>query len=184
MSTIINDVIYDRDLLVSKSVRSLQTMLRAIASLDPDMPVLIPDGFYGPETVRTVSYFQRREGLPVTGQADTFTHDAIALAFEEALIIAGPSHQIYAALDPGQAILRGERNYHVWLIQAMLNVIALRFPTFRGPEVNGIYDLPTAAQVSLLQRLTGLPETGNMDKITWKHLVRLYDLAAGNGVMP
>ena len=178
---IINDVIFDRERYVGQSVRSLQTMLRTIASLDPEMPMLIPDGFYGPETSRAVSYFQRKHRLPVTGQADGATHAAILEAFEEALIIAGPSQQIYAALDPGQAIMRGDRNYHVWLIQAMLNVIADKYHTFRGPEVNGIYDLPTATQVSRLQRLTGLPETGNMDKITWKHLVRLYDLAAGNG---
>ena len=39
---------------VEQPVRSLQSMLRVIAEDDPRLPVLIPDGIYGPETMAAV----------------------------------------------------------------------------------------------------------------------------------
>ena len=44
---------------VGQPIRSLQSMLRVIAEEDPSHMRLIPDGIYGPETVRAVSLFQR-----------------------------------------------------------------------------------------------------------------------------
>ena len=55
---------------VWQPVRSLQTMLQVIAQNDPDYVSVIPDGIYGPETIRAVAAFQRRHMLPVTGITD------------------------------------------------------------------------------------------------------------------
>ena len=44
--------------LVGQPIRSLQTMLRIIAEANPKHPSVVPDGIYGPDTIRAVTYFQ------------------------------------------------------------------------------------------------------------------------------
>ena len=56
---------------VEQPVRSLQTMLRVIAEDDKSLPTVIPDGIYGPTTANAVTMFQRREGIPATGNVET-----------------------------------------------------------------------------------------------------------------
>ena len=51
---------------VEQPIRSLQTMLRVIAEDDRRLPIIIPDGIYGPSTMVAVTAFQRREGIPIT----------------------------------------------------------------------------------------------------------------------
>ena len=58
---------------VGQPIRSLQTMLRVIAENDPSYVTLVPDGIYGPDTVRAISTFQRKHGIPVTGVTDQAT---------------------------------------------------------------------------------------------------------------
>ena len=74
---------------LSQPIRSLQTMLRVIAEQDTTLPSLIPDGFYGTNTVRSVSAFQRRSGLPVTGITDQMTWDTVVAAYQLALTELG-----------------------------------------------------------------------------------------------
>ena len=54
-------------------VRQLQTQLNRIARNFPAIPVLIPDGIYGPLTAGSVKIFQQIFGLPATGVTDYAT---------------------------------------------------------------------------------------------------------------
>ena len=58
------------DSFIAQPIRSLQTMLRVLAENDDKYVAIIPDGIYGPETVRAVSTFQRQHGLPGLRIAD------------------------------------------------------------------------------------------------------------------
>ena len=83
------------DSFISQPIRSLQTMLRVLAENDDRYVPIIPDGIYGPETVRAVSTFQRYHGLPITGVTDQATWEAVVaslvgiIAFRESLTIPG-----------------------------------------------------------------------------------------------
>jgi hypothetical protein len=44
--------------------------------------------------------------------------------------------------------------------------------------MNGRLDEATAASLEAFQELSGLPQTGELDKVTWKHLALQYPLAA------
>jgi hypothetical protein len=46
--------------------------------------------------------------------------------------------------------------------------------------MTGSLDLSTAEAISAFQYLSGLPETGEVDKITWKHLALQYPLAVNH----
>ena len=95
---------------IGQPIRSLQTMLRVIAEDTPGMYALIPDGIYGPETVRAIAGFQQQHGLPVTGVTDQTTWETIVLLYEEALTEQDEAQPLYIVLDPGQVIRKGERH--------------------------------------------------------------------------
>ena len=48
-------------------ILSLQSMLAVLSKAGGELPSVIPDGVYGPETTRAVSAFQRQNGLPENG---------------------------------------------------------------------------------------------------------------------
>lgn len=169
---------------IGQPIRSLQTMLRVIAENDPSHVRIVPDGIYGPETVRAVSTFQRIHGLPVTGVTDQCTWEAVVAVYEPALIEQDSAFPLDIILNPKQVIRKGERNPHLYLVQGMLLVLSQVYKSVGEPSQSGILDEPTADAISSFQALSGLPMTGNLDKHTWKHLVLQYPLAANLQSIP
>jgi hypothetical protein len=98
--------------------------------------------------------------------------------YDEAIIEQEQAHPLWIVLNPGQVIRRGERHPNLYLVQAMLTVLADYYGSIARPEFTGILDHPTADALSSFQELSGLPMTGNLDKHTWKHLALQYPLAA------
>lgn len=163
---------------IGQPIRSLQTMLRTLAEDNSGYIRLIPDGIYGPETVAAVAAFQRRHGISPTGITDQNTWEAVVAEFEPALIRRDSAHPLYIVLNPGQVIRKGERHPHVYLVQAMLMVLAETYESIGRPGSTGILDDPTSDALAAFQMLSGLPMTGQLDKGTWKHLALQYPLAA------
>lgn len=163
---------------IGQPIRSLQTMLRVLAENDETYVPIIPDGIYGPETVRAVSTFQRNHGLPVTGMTDLATWEAVVSKYEPARIEQDAAHPLYIILEPKQVIRKGERHPNLYLVQAMLIVLAQIYESILPPESTGLLDDATADALVSFQALSALPMTGNLDKNTWKHLTLQYPLAA------
>lgn len=162
---------------LGQPVRSLQTMLRVLAENDYSHPTLVPDGIYGPETMQAVSIFQRKHGLSVTGVTDQATWDAIVAAYEPALIQQAEAWPLEIVLNPGQVIRKGQRHPHVYLVQAILQVLSEVYESVSNPSFTGLLDDSTADSLASFQALNGIPMTGNLDKITWKALALQYPLA-------
>lgn len=163
---------------IGQPIRSLQIMLRVIAEDQPGYVRLIPDGIYGPETVSAVTVFQRAHGLPATGVTDQPTWEAVTAEYEPALIRRDQAWPLYIILNPGQVIRKGERNPYLYLVQSMLTVLAEVYGSIIAPEINGLLDEATADALAAFQLLSALPMTGELDKVTWKHLALQYPLAA------
>ncbi len=163
---------------LAQPVRSLQTMLRVIGENDPLLPGVIPDGFYGPNTVTALSAFQRKYGLPVTGVADQSTWDLLVPVYQDALVSVGNAEPLQVVLNPGQILRRGQRHPVIWLAQAILTVLAEAYAVIPFPGFTGVLDLPTAEALAAFQRLSLLPDTGELDKQTWRHLALQYPMAA------
>ena len=163
---------------IGQPIRSLQTMLRVIAEHSGRIPSLIPDGIYGPETVRTVSLFQREHGLAVTGVADQETWDAVVAVYEPALIDQDEAQSLNIILNPGQVLRKGEKHPHLYLVQSILLVLSEAYGSIGRVEVTGILDDATEDALFSFQQLSGLPATGRLDKRTWKALALQYPLAA------
>ena len=157
-------------------IRSLQTMLHTIAQWDHRIPDVIPDGIYGPTTMQSISAFQRQNGLPVTGIANQETWDEVVEVYEFARIDVGPAEPIEIIIDPGRVYRSGDAHPHIYLIQSILTVLAQDYQSIQAPEHTGVMDEDTISAVLDFQKLAGLDPTGEVDKVTWKHISRHFTL--------
>ena len=162
---------------IGQPVRSLQTMLRTIAEADDRYNSVIPDGIYGPQTVAAVSVFQRNHGLPVTGITDQATWEAIVAVYDPALTRINEAEPLQIVLNPGQVLRRGERHPNVYVLQGILAVLSKTYESIQKPSLTGVLDNATADALTSFQYLSGLPMTGELDKLTWKYLALQYPLA-------
>ena len=165
---------------IAQPVRSLQTMLRVIAQDDERQPSLIPDGIYGNQTMQAVTAFQRNNGLPATGITDQATWEAVVSVYEPAAVRIGPAQPLEIILEPGQVLRRGDKAPNIYVLQAVLQVLSDAYSSITPPTHTGILDDATAISIQTFQELTGLPQTGEADKITWKQLALHYPLASNN----
>lgn len=163
---------------IAQPIRSLQTMLRVIAEDDRRLPTVVPDGIYGPTTMHAVTEFQRQEGLPLTGITDQQTWDRIVQRYEPALIRVDKAEPIEIIMDPGQVFRLGDEGPYIYLMQSLLIWLSKDYQDINEPEHTGVFDEATQTALAAFQLIAGLAETGELDKITWKHLSRHFTLNA------
>lgn len=162
---------------VAQPIRSLQTMLRVIAEDDGSSPTVIPDGIYGPQTIRAISAFQQKHGIPITGVTDENTWNAVVAVYEPALIRIGPAQPLELILEPNQVIRKGEENPNLYVIQAVLLILSEAYGT-PPPSQSGILDEATSESIIHFQQMHALDQTGELDKETWRAMALQYPLAA------
>ena len=163
---------------INQHIRSLQTMLRVIAEDAPLLPSVIPDGIYGESTVTAVTAFQRREGLPQTGITDQETWEQIVKRYESAIIQIDKAEPIEIIMNSGEDFRIGSQNPYIRLLQSMLYHLSEAHPNISEPTLSGILDKETSNALASFQQLSSLPITGELDKVTWKHLVHQFTLSA------
>lgn len=163
---------------IQQPIRSLQTMLRVLAEQDDTYLSVIPDGIYGPATVSAVSIFQQVHGLPVTGITDQDTWERIVAEYEPALIYVAEAQPLEIILNPNEILRRGDESPYLYVAQALLLVLSQTYASIGQPSQTGILDEATADALASFQALSGLPMTGELDKVTWKQLALHFPLAA------
>ena len=166
---------------VGPPIRSLQTRLRTSAHADTQLPRLVPDGIYGPNTVQAVREFQRRYALPVTGETDSATWSKLVTVYTAQSPSVLPAAPVMLRWTPNRTISAGSRSSHLFLIQSMLQSLSRFYANAPALTVTGVHDAPSVAAVKWLQTLAALPPTGEIDQRTWACLSGLYTLAAGDG---
>lgn len=152
---------------IGQPIRSLQTMLRAIAHTDSRIPRLVPDGIYGANTTAAVQEFQRQYDLPVTGRADNRTWNQIVAVFTRSSPAVFPAKPLHIRWTPNTAFTAGSCNTHLYLVQAMLQALRRYFANVPELSVTGVHDEASVAAVRWLQQLSVLPQTGDVDQTTW-----------------
>ena len=158
-------------------ITDLQEMLRAIY---PDTK-LSKDGTFGKETQQEVSRFQKDFGLTPTGIADLDTWDAIVREYERAQIFNGEAEPLLLVLQPQQVLRAGSKNTHLYVIQGVLAALARYYDQMPIVQSTGTLDAPTADAISWFQQRSALPITGELDKLTWRHLAKNYRSIVGDG---
>lgn len=166
---------------LGRPVRCLQTMLRTISRMLPQIPTVIPDGIYGEATMRAVTALQRYAHLPATGVVDQATWDEIVAMFYDACEHIMAPQPLEITMQPGQRIEPGEENLHMYLIEAMFKALSHIYCNVPEVEINGKNDGSCEGAIKWLQGLSELPQTGCMDRRTWRYLTGLYRLACADG---
>ena len=128
-----------------------------------------------------VTAFQRNHGLPVTGITDQQTWEAVVAAYDPALIELVEAQPVDIILNPSQILRKGESSPYLYVAQALLLVLSQTYASVGTPSQSGILDASTSDSIASFQALSGLPMTGELDKITWKHLALHFPLAANIG---
>lgn len=168
---------------LGRPVRGLQTMIRMISKMIPDIPSVIPDGIYGPSTMRAVTALQRHVHLPATGVADQATWDEIVRLYHDACEHLLPPQPLQLRMQPGQCVAPGEENLHMNLVEAMFQSLGKIYENVPHVEITGINDENCTGAICWLQTLSGLPVTGALDRRTWRYLAGLYQLACADGTV-
>lgn len=164
--------------LIGQPVRSLQTMLRVIGRAEHRDIIAIPDGIYSRQTAAAVANFQRNHGLHPTGISDRETWDEVVIAYEEAEPLVGSAQAVQVTMPQCCCYQDGDKGPWIMLAQCMLCTLSGYYHFGNSVPVTGCMDAETGSCCKAFQRLCGLPETGTIDRTTWKHLSLQFSLAA------
>ena len=165
----------------TQAIYNLQRYLRQLSRFDPDIPSVDEDGIFGETTRASLSAFQRKYGLPVTGAADAETW---ARLFNEYLASVEERTRplpvyLFPRFPAEYSVGRGDENLLVGVIQYLLRELL----TLYGKDVellplDGVFNDLTERAVKDFQTVQRLPADGRVDRVTWNRLAQ----AAEGGV--
>ena len=159
------------------NIRELQTLPRGLSHMLPDagIPLVAVTGVPNDQTENAVRSFQRFKGLLETGNVDLATWTAIVTTYEEQYAPFVPGAPLFPLYNAALAPASDRIPYFTELLQVMLRTISGTSGFFPSPAVTGVWDDATAAAVSVIQMLSGLPATGKPDLPTWNALAGMYN---------
>lgn len=157
-------------------VRVIQYYLDFIAYFNDNLPRLSADGVFGRDTENAVKAFQDFYNIDVTGVVDSETWYEILAQYNAILQSLPYEFQSYSSLlYPGYVITYGATGKAVEQVQTYLKTISENVDSVPNVEVDGIYAENTERAVEAVQRLYGLPVTGDVGVLTWNAIVELYN---------
>ena len=156
-------------------IYEIQTYLRELYKAGYDLPMITPDGIYGPLTAEAVRGFQKSEGIPESGVVDFITWNR--LVFE-----SGRVREIYALpekISPFDmlmynAIIDNDDEYDiVYIVQIMLR--ALHVYDYSSVSVNGRMDEASKEAIIDFSKRNGIENpNGQITKEVWNALAIAY----------
>ena len=163
-------------------VRNVQYLLAYVAQFYDQIPPISLDGIYGPSTENAVRSFQELFELPITGEVDLLTWDALYrtyLGFIETIPFKYIEGRLYPY--PGVPLRLGSESEVVRLLQEYLNYISTFYPQIPSVNPTGYFGSRTQEAVIAFQRMEGLTPNGTVAANTWNEISSLYsDLYLGS----
>lgn len=136
---------------------------------------VVPDGIFGEDTKRSVESFQAKYSLPITGEADTDTWEAIVREYEKYERFLLPAQGV-RIIRNDEIIKKGDKHDGIYIIQSMIVSLSDKFTNINAVSINGIYDEPTDAEVRNLKEIFAI-EDEDITKEFINYLVSLYEHA-------
>lgn len=159
----------------TQAIYNLQRYLRQLSRFDPAIPSVDEDGIFGDQTRSSLSAFQHRYGLPITGTAD---HETWARLFNEYLASVEERTRplpvyLFPRFPAEYSVGRGDENLLVGVIQYLLRELL----TLYGKDVelfplDGVFGELTERAVKDFQSVQRLPPDGRVDRVTWNRLAQ------------
>lgn len=160
-------------------IKTLQYYLNIVAYFYPQISNITIDGYFGDETEQAVMAFQDMQGLAVDGIVGRDTWKALTSAYSTLINTIPTEYQSQAELIyPGYILSEGIQNNDVLRLQNFLQKISETNPSIPSVDTTGVFDENTAAAVSALQSLYGIPVTGTVGTVTWQKIIEQFNAAA------
>ncbi len=166
----------DERFLIGRPVSSLQYMLGELSYAYEQLPFVAVDGKFGEETLEAVMTFQREFSPPVTGRVDQRTWDDIVRYFRAWERERAHPRCLRAFPPRPFQVEPGNRDAIMILVQAMFRALSGILDDIVPDDTNGYHGEQSIRNTRWLQGVSGMAQTGVMDRFTWNMLVRLYDL--------
>lgn len=155
-------------------VSYIHYFLDALAFLDNDIPRLPTNSVYNNNTVTMVRAFQKKYGLPVTGDFDYRDWGVLKSAYRNILKSFPLGYKDFVNdLYPDYFLIKGTSSDDVKRFQMFLYKICRRDKSIPGVRVNGVFDDLTEKSVKKLQSDYGFDINGIVGPLLWKKVVDL-----------
>lgn len=157
------------------AVRELQYLLLFISAFNNQIPPVIVNGIFGPETRDAVIAFQRFYGLSQTGRVDFETWEQIYDSYV-GILETLPEGYFSPVTEPygGIPLRLGSEGEEVSRIQDYLNYISNTYTEIPKVTVDGIFGPATQAAVLAYQSLFGLEPTSIVAASTYNSIADTY----------
>lgn len=153
-------------------IQEIQQYLHGLSHIY-ELPPVIPDGVYGPNTVSAVLAFQKLMRLRPTGEVNTETWNTIVSSFQDGFQIPLRAMPMFPIGTDSYSL--GSTGGTIYIIQGVLQALHSYFPALPSVSVNGIFDDNTADAVQQFQTVTALPISGSVTPDTWYYLLSALD---------
>ncbi len=157
-----------------ENITELQTYLRYISRFLNRIPMVAPDGIFGPETKAAIVAFQKLYGLPATGEADYETWTRIVETFDELQRAEKNVRPVYVYPLDIPTMKEGDDFEEVYILQIMLRRLAKIFGNIHIPEITGVFDEDTKKAVRDVSKLYGKNPSGEVDRELWNIIAEIY----------
>lgn len=150
-----------------EAVKEIQRALRELSGADEAIPPVVADGIYGNETKEGVRLFQKKYGLPETGETDFETWQLLT---KKARYAEEERKREYALLPPEVFPMRlGDSGSHIRILQSALGEI-----TDTEIPIDGFFGGKTEETVRAVERRYGLSPTGTVCAGLWHRITGDY----------
>ena len=167
--------------MVGENVARVQVMLNRVSRDYPAIPKIPTpvSGQFDEATEQAVHKFQEVFSLTPDGVVGNATWYKLVFLYVGVQRLSELASQgqtyyniIYQAPDQLQ---EGDQNSGVQLLQYLLSVVSEFYDMIPPAAADGIFGPQTRQSVLAFQQLTGLPQTGAVDRATWEALYRVYE---------
>ena len=169
-----NNTLYFSHRDKNANIYELQTYLRYLSRYINQIPLVVPDGIYGPETRNAVIAFQKQFGLPATGDADFETWTEAVETFDKLSRAEKSVHPVYVYPLDIPHFEKGDKFEEIYILQIMLRRLAKIFGNIHMPEITGEFDDNTRRAVEEFAKLYGKDTQGKVDRELWNIIADVY----------
>lgn len=167
---------------IGSNVVNIQYLLAYLSQFYNTVPLISIDGIFGDNTEAAVRAFQRTFDIPVTGEVDLETWDALYktyLGFLETIPFKYIEGNVLPY--PGVQLRLGAESDSVRVLQEYIVYISQFISEIPSIPVTGYYGTQTRDAVTALQAFLGLPQNGVVGANAWNEITSLYsDLYNGS----